>query len=167
MSIHKKIILSVTVNGEERQDLINEETMLLDYLREQLGLIGTKRGCNCSECGTCTVLLDGRAVYSCSTLAIQAEGKEVVTIEGISAPGELHPIQEAFIEAGAVHCGFCTPGFVLSTKAFLDRNHNPSKEEIKEALAGNLCRCTGYVQIIEAVELAAQKMYGSTVKGGV
>ena len=167
MSIHKKIILSVTVNGEERQYLINEETMLLDYLREQLGLIGTKRGCNCSECGTCTVLLDGRAVYSCSTLAIQAEGKEVVTIEGISAPGELHPIQEAFIEAGAVHCGFCTPGFVLSTKAFLDRNHNPSKEEIKEALAGNLCRCTGYVQIIEAVELAAQKMYGSTVKGGV
>jgi carbon-monoxide dehydrogenase small subunit len=167
LSEHKKIVLSITVNGEPRQDLIYEETMLLDYLREQLGLIGTKRGCNCSECGTCTVLLDGRAVYSCSTLAIQAEGKEVITIEGISTPGKLHPIQEAFVEAGAVHCGFCTPGFILSTKALLDRNHNPSKEEIKEALAGNLCRCTGYVQIVEAVQLAAQKMYGYTVRGGV
>ena len=165
MPDHEKIILNTNINGEIRQDLIYEDLTLLDYLREFLGLLGTKRGCNWSECGSCTVLLDGRAVYSCSVLAIQAEGKKVLTIEGVSEPGKLHPIQEAYVEAGAVHCGFCTPGFVLSTKALLDRNHHPTKDEIKEALAGNLCRCTGYVQIIEAVLLASKKMYGSEKEG--
>ena len=153
------VTLNISVNGESRHDLIPEDITLLDYLREYLGLIGTKRGCNCSECGTCTVLLNGRAVYSRSVLALQAEDKEVLTIEGLDAPGTLHPIQEAYIEAGAVHCGFCTPGFILSTKALLDRNHHPSEMEIKEALAGNLCRCTGYKQIVDAVRLAAEKMY--------
>ena len=113
----KKIELNVTVNGEKRCDMINEDMMLLDYLREYLGLKGTKRGCGCSECGTCTVLLDGRAIYSCSLLAVQAEGANVTTIEGMAKPGQLHPIQEAYIKAGAVHCGFCTPGFVMTTKA--------------------------------------------------
>ena len=153
------VTLNISVNGESRHDLIPEDITLLDYLREYLGLIGTKRGCNCSECGTCTVLLNGRAIYSCSVLALQAEDKDVLTIEGLAAPGTLHPIQEAYIEAGAVHCGFCTPGFILSTKALLDRNHHPSEMEIKEALAGNLCRCTGYKQIVDAVRLAAEKMY--------
>lgn len=156
----KKIELNVTVNGEKRCDMINEDMMLLDYLREYLGLKGTKRGCGCSECGTCTVLLDGRAIYSCSLLAVQAEGANVTTIEGMAKPGQLHPIQEAYIKAGAVHCGFCTPGFVMTTKALLDREHHPSRDQIKEAIAGNLCRCTGYVQIVDAVEQAAKKMYG-------
>jgi carbon-monoxide dehydrogenase small subunit len=165
MSNVKKIILNTNVNGEERHDAIEEDVTLLDYLRDTLGLIGTKRGCNCSECGSCTVLLDGRPVYSCSVLAVQARGKNVLTIEGLSEPGKLDPIQEAYIEAGAVHCGFCTPGFIMSTKALLDRNHHPTEEDIKEALAGNLCRCTGYVQIIDAVKLAAEKLYGAEKEG--
>jgi aerobic-type carbon monoxide dehydrogenase small subunit (CoxS/CutS family) len=156
----KKKLLKIIVNGEERADMVNEGMTLLDYLRNYLGLFGTKRSCNCGECGACTVLMDGRAVYSCITLVEQAYGKKVLTIEGLAPPGEVHPIQAAFIESGAVHCGFCTPGFIMSTKALLDRNHHPSDDEIKEALAGNLCRCTGYVQIINAVKLAAEKLYG-------
>lgn len=158
--MHKKILLEVTVNGELRQDLIEESQTLLGYLRDTLGLMGTKKACGAGECGVCTVLLEGRPVYSCITWALQAAGKNVVTIEGLSVEGKLHPIQEAYVEAGAIQCGFCTPGFIMTTKALLDRNHNPSDDEIKEALAGNLCRCTGYVQIIEAVKLAARKIYG-------
>ncbi|MGI6684208.1 MAG: (2Fe-2S)-binding protein [Bacillota bacterium] len=160
MKNDNKTLLKITVNGEERRDMIDEDMTLLDYLRNYLGLFGTKRSCNSGECGSCTVLMDGRAVYSCVTLAQQAYGKNVVTIEGLAAPDEIHPIQEAFIESGAIHCGFCTPGFIMSAKALLDRNHHPSEDEIKEALAGNLCRCTGYVQIINAVKLASQKLYG-------
>lgn len=156
----KKKLLKITVNGEERTDMIDENMTLLDYLRNYLGLFGTKRSCNCGECGACTVVVDGRAVYSCVTLALQVYGKDVLTIEGLAAPGELHPIQAAYVESGAIHCGFCTPGFIMSTKALLDRNHHPSDDEIKEALAGNLCRCTGYVQIINAVKLASEKLYG-------
>ena len=154
-----KTYLEITVNGELHQDMVPDDMTLLTYLRDVLGLMGTKKACGAGECGACTVLLDGRPVYSCITLALQAHEKSVLTIEGLSADGRLHPIQEAFIEAGAIQCGFCTPGFIMSTKALLDRNHNPSEEEIKEALAGNLCRCTGYVQIIEAVKMAAKKMY--------
>ncbi|ATW23548.1 (2Fe-2S)-binding protein [Candidatus Formimonas warabiya] len=156
----KRKLLKITVNGEERTDMIDGDMTLLDYLRDYLGLFGTKRSCNCGECGSCTVLMDGRAIYSCVTLALQAYGKTVLTIEGLAAPGEVHPIQAAFIESGAVHCGFCTPGFIMSTKALLDRKHYPGDDEIKEALAGNLCRCTGYVQIINAVKLASKKLYG-------
>ena len=157
MTEANKVLLEITVNGDKRSDMVPEDMTLLDYLREYLGLIGTKCACNAAECGACTVILDGRAVYSCAMLAQQAYGKQVTTIEGLASDGQLDPIQEAYIEAGAVHCGFCTPGFVMSTKALLDRNPNPTDQEIREALAGNLCRCTGYVQILDAVKLAAQK----------
>ena len=130
----RSALLEVTINGELHRDMIPEDLTLLKYIRDYLGLTGTKCACNSAECGSCTVIVDGRAVYSCS-----------------------------YIEAGAVHCGFCTPGFIMSTKALLDRNHHPSDLEIKEALAGNLCRCTGYVQILDAVKLAAKKLYGSEV----
>jgi len=154
-----KTYLEITVNGELHQDMVPDDMTLLSYLRDELNLMGTKKACGAGECGACTVLLDGRPVYSCITLALQAHGKSVLTIEGLGSGSKLHPIQEAFIESGAIQCGFCTPGFIMTTKALLDKNHNPSEEEIKEALAGNLCRCTGYVQIIEAVKLAAKKMY--------
>lgn len=154
------VLLSVTVNGEERKDWIAPDMTLLNYLRNHCGLFGTKKACGAGECGACTVILDGRAVYSCITLAVRAEGRKVETVEGLSKDGRIHPIQEAFIETGAVQCGFCTPGFIMTTKALLDRNHHPTEEEIRVELAGNLCRCTGYVQIIDAVKLAAEKMYG-------
>lgn len=156
----QSVLLEVTVNGQVRQDWVEEDATLLSYLRDCIGLMGTKKGCGAGECGACTVLLNGRPVYSCITLAIQAAGKCVETIEGLKGKdGGLHPIQRAFVEAGAIQCGFCTPGFIMSTKALLDKNHHPCRQEIKEALAGNLCRCTGYVQIIEAVELAAHQLY--------
>lgn len=165
MSEANRALLEVTVNGDKRSDMIPEDITLLKYIRECLGLTGTKCACNSAECGSCTVIVDGRAVYSCSMLAIQAYGRQIVTIEGLEKDGVLDPIQEAYIEAGAVHCGFCTPGFIMSTKALLDRNHHPSDLEIKEALAGNLCRCTGYVQILDAVKRAAEKLYGAEVGG--
>ena len=155
-----KVLIELTVNGQFQQDMIAEDQTLLSYLRDIRGLFGTKKACGVGECGACTVLLDGRPVYSCITLALQAAGKKVVTIEGLSPNGVLHPIQEAYIEAGAIQCGFCTPGLIMTTFALLAANPNPSDDQIKEALAGNLCRCTGYVQIIEAVKLAAAKIYG-------
>lgn len=160
MDPEKKVLLTLTLNGKKRQDWISPDMTLLNYLREECDLFGTKEACGAGECGACTVILDGRAVYSCITLAVQAEGKSVETIEGLGQGDKLHPIQKAFMEAGAVQCGFCTPGFIMTTKALLDRNHHPSEEEIRIELAGNLCRCTGYVQIIDAVKLAAEKMYG-------
>jgi len=157
----QKTLLEITVNGGPRRDWVDEDVTLLQYLREDLGLLGSKKACGAGECGACTVLLDGRPVYSCILLALQATGKCVETIESLARKdGTLHPIQEAFVAAGAIQCGFCTPGFIMSAKALLDANHHPSDQEIKEALAGNICRCTGYVQIIEAVRLAARKMYG-------
>jgi len=154
------------VNGRQVERETNAETRLLDLLREGLHLTGTKEGCGEGECGACTVLLDGRAVNSCLVLGTQADGKEVLTIEGL-APlsksnqakgGKLHPIQQAFVEKGAVQCGFCTPGFIMSTYALLEENPSPNDEEILSALEGNLCRCTGYTKIIEAVRYAAKLM---------
>ncbi len=131
---------------------------LLDFLRGELGLKGTKKGCDSGQCGACTVLMNGKTVDACLVLAIQADGREILTIEGLSSGGRLHPLQEAFVEEGAVQCGFCTPGMILSAKALLDEKKDPSEEEIREALSGNLCRCTGYVKIIKAVQKAAALM---------
>ena len=130
---------------------------LVEVLRDKIGLTGTKRGCDVGGCGTCTVLFDGKPVYSCMIFAARAEGKKVTTIEGLAKNGKLHPIQEAFIKYGAVQCGYCTPGMILTAKALLDENPNPTEEEVRVAIAGNLCRCTGYVKIVEAI-LAAAKM---------
>jgi carbon-monoxide dehydrogenase small subunit len=130
----------------------------LELLREDLDLIGTKEGCSSGECGTCTVLLDGKAIKSCITLAVQANGKEVTTIEGVENPdGTLHPLQQAFIEHGSIQCGYCTPGMVLSAKALLEENSKPTEQEVRHAIAGNLCRCTGYQKIVEAILAAAAK----------
>lgn len=146
----------MTINGKSYQDLIPSDLLLVDYLRSYKLLTGTKKGCSSGECGACTVLLNGKPVYSCIMLAVQAEGCSIETIEGLSDGDTLHPIQEAYLDAGAVQCGFCTPGFIMTTKALLDENPHPAEQEIKEALAGNLCRCTGYKQIVDAVLLAAE-----------
>ncbi|HZF58241.1 MAG TPA: (2Fe-2S)-binding protein [Rubrobacter sp.] len=151
--------LSCTVNGEKREvDGVWEGESLLYVLRERLGLPGSKNACEQGECGSCSVYLDGVLVCSCLVLAGQAEGSEVVTVEGIGAEEGLHPVQEAFVEAGGVQCGFCTPGLIVATDDLLARNPRPSDPEIREALAGNLCRCTGYEKILDAVRLAAQRM---------
>jgi carbon-monoxide dehydrogenase small subunit len=147
--------LHITVNGDEYHLFVDVRRTLLDVIREDIGLTGTKNGCGAGECGACTVLLDGEPVNSCLVLAHEADGQEVVTIEGLAQGGVLHPIQEAFVEQGAIQCGFCTPGMVMSTKALLDRKPNPSREDILHGLKGNLCRCTGYVKIIDAVEAAS------------
>jgi carbon-monoxide dehydrogenase small subunit len=133
---------------------------LLEVVREDLGLTGTKHGCELGECGTCAVLVDGRSVLSCLMLGLEAEGRSVTTIEGMSEGSSLHPLQETFADLGAAQCGYCTPGFLLVAKELLALNPDPSRQEIKEALAGNLCRCTGYIKIYEAVELAAARMRG-------
>ncbi|MBD3233981.1 MAG: 2Fe-2S iron-sulfur cluster binding domain-containing protein [candidate division Zixibacteria bacterium] len=137
---------------------------LIDLLREQLDLVGTKEGCGKGECGACTVLLDGKPVCSCLILASQVRNREVTTIEGLSIEGEMHPAQEAFTETGAVQCGFCSPGLLLSTVALLNENPEPSREQIRRALSGNLCRCTGYEKIFEAVELASRRINGLSVQ---
>lgn len=151
-------VIELRVNGQIYEIEIKPWRTLIEVLRDQLGLMGTKKSCDEGHCGACTVMIDGQAVNSCLMLAIEAQGKDIVTIEGLSERGHLHPIQEAFMTHGAVQCGFCTPGMIMATKAFLDHHPNPSEEEIKKALAGHLCRCTGYVQIIEAVRAAADKM---------
>jgi len=150
-----------TVNGRAVEQEVDAEIRLLDMLREGLALTGTKEGCGEGECGACTVLVDGRAVNSCLVLASQIDGKDVVTIEGLADGNQLHPIQQAFVDTGGVQCGFCTPGFIMATYALLAQNSDPSDEEIRAALEGNLCRCTGYEKIIEAVHLAAAQMAGS------
>ena len=147
--------LKINVNGEPQTLYVEPRRLLVEVLREDLGLVGTKEGCASGMCGACTVLIDGRAVKSCLLLALQANGREVTTIEGL-APGEkLHPLQESFIEHGAIQCGFCTPGMILMAKSFLAENPSPDEEEIKAAMSGNLCRCTGYVKIVEAVKSAS------------
>ena len=148
--------LTCTVNGEERTaEGLWEGESLLFVLRERLGLPGSKNACEQGECGSCSVWMDGELVCSCLVLAAQAEGADVTTVEGLTRDGELHPVQEAFVEAGAVQCGFCTPGLVVATAALLEQRPDPSEDEIREALSGNLCRCTGYAKIFDAVRLAA------------
>jgi carbon-monoxide dehydrogenase small subunit len=147
--------LALTVNGEPREADVWEGESLLFALRERLGLPGSKNACEQGECGSCSVLLDGTLVCACLVLAVQAHGHEVVTVEGLSENGELHRVQEAYVEAGAVQCGFCTPGLVVATADLLAQNPQPTDDEIREALSGNLCRCTGYAKIFDAVRLAA------------
>jgi len=147
------------INGRTYEVLVEANLTLLDLLRDRLGLTGTKQGCSASgNCGACTVLLDGRPTLSCLTLAWAARDAEILTIEGLATPEGLHPLQKAFLERGAVQCGFCTPGMILSAKALLDENPDPTEEEVRAGLAGNLCRCTGYVKIVEAVMAAAKTM---------
>lgn len=148
--------INLTVNGEEYRLAIEPHRTLLQVLREDLGLTGTKEGCGKGDCGSCTVLVDGKAVNACLMLAVQAKGKSITTIEGLAPAEGLHPLQEAFIQYGAIQCGFCTPGMIICAKAFLDENPHPTEEEVKRALAGNLCRCTGYTKIIEAVMAVAK-----------
>ncbi|SMB93348.1 purine hydroxylase delta subunit apoprotein [Thermanaeromonas toyohensis ToBE] len=150
--------LEMKVNGQLVSLDIPPTLRLIDVLRDELRLTGTKEGCGEGECGACSVLLDGKLVNSCLILAPQAHGKEVITIEGLAAQGELHILQKSFAEAGAIQCGFCTPGMILAAKALLDSNPCPTREEIALAISGNLCRCTGYVKIIEAIELAARRL---------
>ncbi len=152
--------IELKVNGELFRVAIETHRTLLEVIREELGLTGTKEMCNKGDCGGCTLLIDGRPVLSCLMLALEAEGKEILTIEGLSEGFEPHPIQKAFVETGAVQCGYCTPGFIMAGKALLDRNPNPTEDEIKDGIANNICRCTGYVQIIEAIDVAAQELGG-------
>lgn len=147
----EKRIISLHVNGEEYDALVTANQTLLEVLREDLALTGTKEGCGEGACGTCTVLLDGKPVRSCLTLAVEVQGREITTIEGLTSMGELHPVQRAFVEYGAIQCGFCAPGMILTTKALLDENPNPTEEEARRAISGNVCRCTGYAKIVEAI----------------
>jgi len=156
-------VIHMVVNGKDREIEVRPNELLVDVLRERLGLTGTKIGCEAGECGACTVLINGKPTLSCLTLAIECEGKEILTIEGIgdAAKGELHPLQKAFVEHYGVQCGFCTPAMILTAKALLDKNPNPVDEEIREAINGVICRCTGYMQIVESILAAAEEMKGS------
>jgi len=156
--------LSIQVNGAQHDVDIEPRTLLVDLLRRDLGLTGTHVGCDTSQCGACTVLLDGEAVKSCTMLAVQAHGREVTTVEGLARDGKLHPLQEAFIDCHGLQCGFCTPGMLMSASCLLARNPSPSEDEIAQALEGNLCRCTGYVNIIKSVQEAASKMASAAEK---
>ena len=148
----------VKVNGEEREAEVEPRLLLVHFLRETLGLTGTHIGCDTTHCGACTVILDGRPVKSCTFFAVQAQGREVMTVEGLELDGKLHPIQEGFWQEHGLQCGFCTPGMMLTGYALLQRNQNPSEEEIRRAISGNLCRCTGYMNIVKAFQYAAQKI---------
>ena len=159
-------LITLRVNGERREVAVVPHHTLLEVLREDLGLIGTKHGCELGECGACTVLVDGVPVLSCLALAIEVQENEITTIEGLEQDGRLHPLQETFAELGAAQCGYCTPGIMISGAALLRENPLPTREEIKEALAGNLCRCTGYTKIYEAVEAAAGRMAESDAQHG-
>jgi carbon-monoxide dehydrogenase small subunit len=154
----ERVSLTLDVNGERSELLVPVHKTLLEVLREDMGLTGTKHGCELGECGTCTVLVDDRPELSCLVLPVQVEGRRIATIEGMAEGSLLHPLQQAFAELGAAQCGYCTPGILLASRALLDANPRPSRDEIRAALAGNLCRCTGYVKILQAVELAAERM---------
>ena len=149
--------IELKVNGKTYAFDVESSTTLLDVIRNELQLTGTKEACGLGECGACTVIMDGKAVNSCLTLAVEAQGSEILTIEGLGQGGELDPLQNAFVKHGAVHCGFCTPGMILAARALLDEKPNPSDKEIRLAISGNLCRCTGYVQIVDAIKAAAAK----------
>jgi carbon-monoxide dehydrogenase small subunit len=154
MSLHVK----VQVNGATREATVEPRLLLVHFIRETLGLTGTHIGCDTTNCGACTVLLNGKAVKSCTVLAVQADGGEIMTVEGLAQNGKLHPIQEGFWEKHGLQCGYCTPGMMMTTYALLEKNPNPSEEDIRWAISGNLCRCTGYVNIVKAVQYAAEKM---------
>lgn len=158
--------ISLRLNGREKRFRVEERETLLQVLRERAGLTGAKKGCDLGECGACTVILNGRAVNSCCVFAVQADGGSVETIEGLGTPDKPHPLQQAFIDAGAVQCGFCTPGMILAAKALLDREPRPSRSAIRQALSGNLCHCTGYEKIEQAVERAAEVISGYAERGG-
>lgn len=150
--------IKLTVNNEMHELEVENRRTLMEVIREELHLLGTKKMCDMGECGSCTVLMDGVAVNSCLVLAVEAEGKKIDTIEGVAQGGKLHPIQEEFVAKGGVQCGYCSPGMIMTAKAFLEKNPNPSEEEAKTAIAGNFCRCTGYVRIVEAILSAAERM---------
>lgn len=160
----QKAHISFTLNGEQAEVAFAPHKTLLEVLREDLGLTGTKHGCELGECGTCAVLVDGRSILSCLMLGLDAEGREVTSIEGMAENGQLHPLQDTFADTGAAQCGYCSPGFLLVAKELLEKEPNPTRDEIKEALSGNLCRCTGYIKIYEAVELAAARMRGEQME---
>jgi carbon-monoxide dehydrogenase small subunit len=149
--------IKIRINRKNYELSVEPDLLLVDLLRDQIGLTGTKKGCEIGECGACTVIMDGKAVNSCLVLAVQSDGAEITTIEGVADNGDLHPIQKAFLEHDAVHCGFCTPGMVLSAINLLNHKPNPTEFEIREAIAGNLCRCTGYQQIVEAIQSVVNK----------
>lgn len=153
-----KTLINLKINGMEQEVAVEPYWTLLDVLREKLGMTGTKKGCGTGNCGACTVLLQGRPVSSCLLLAIDARGKDINTIEGLARDGNLHPLQEAFIKYGAFQCGYCTPGVLMAAKALLDTNPTPSEQEVKEGLVGNLCRCTGYNRIVQAVMAASKEI---------
>ena len=154
----ERIVLSLDVNGERTELLLPVHKTLLEVLREDMRLTGTKHGCELGECGTCTVLVDGKPELSCLLLPVQLQGRAITTVEGMAHGSQLHPLQQAFAELGAAQCGYCTPGILLSAQSLLTENPHPSRDEIREALAGNLCRCTGYAKILDAIELGAERM---------
>ncbi len=154
----KKMHIAVTLNGKKYEDDVEPRLLLVHFIRENLSLTGTHIGCDTSNCGACTVIMDGKAVKSCTVLAVQTHGKEVLTVEGLAKGGKLHPVQEGFWEKHGLQCGFCTPGMMMAAYALLQKNPNPSEEEIRRGISGNLCRCTGYVKIVEAIQYAADKM---------
>ena len=155
MSTHT---ISVTVNGEPHSATVDSRLLLVHYIREHLNMTGTHIGCDTTSCGACTVLVDGRAIKSCTMFAVQADGHSVQTIEGLASDGQLHPLQEGFWEKHGLQCGYCTPGMIMAAKALLENNPNPTEEEIRWGISGNLCRCTGYVKIVEAIQYAAEKL---------
>jgi len=154
----KKSEIRIKVNGECHELTVPSKKTLLEVIRDDLHLTGTKKMCDGGECGSCTIIMDGRAVNSCLVLAVDANGKDIQTIEGLSSIGKLHPIQEEFVAKGAIQCGFCTPGMIMTAKALLDQNPEPTEQEVKSAIAGNLCRCTGYVRIVQAILSAAERV---------
>ncbi|OFW01185.1 MAG: (2Fe-2S)-binding protein [Acidobacteria bacterium RIFCSPLOWO2_02_FULL_68_18] len=159
--------VTLTLNGDVRTASVPPETTLLRLLREEFGLTGSKLGCDVGDCGACTVIVDGKSVNSCLMLAVQADGRDVVTIEGLATMSRLHPLQQLFEDKGSLQCGFCGPGVIMSAKALLDENPDPSEQEIRDALAGNLCRCTGYSKMIEAIQAVARDGRGEPAKSAV
>ncbi len=156
-----KQLITLNVNGDQFEVAVKPSDLLIDVLRDKLGLMGTKQGCDTGKCGACTVIMDGRSIRSCLIFAIAAQGSSITTIEGLAPLDGMHPLQRSFVDHGAIQCGFCTPGMIMFAKAFLDENPHPSREEIQEALTANVCRCTGYVKIIEAVEAVARGDYAA------
>ena len=153
-----KRVIKFKLNGIDRDEYVMDNLTMVDFLRKQMHLTGTKRGCEEGECGACTILLDGQAVTSCTMLAVEADGHEIVTIEGVKKDGVLHPVQKEFMDKWALQCGFCTPGMIMSALSLLHENPNPTEQEIRDGIAGNLCRCTGYAKIVEAIDSAAKKL---------